>query len=249
MQGRGNYTSFQAVAATGTSAGDPNVFVPLNLRWDSAALGRERLFPSVKEWVTAIVRWAATEPLARVCIRQHPVERHKAFRTSDDIGALIREINTAGDRVRFVAADDPVNSYDLLGKVRALLPYASSMATEAPMLGIPVITSAHNYYESFSFVNRAESPEHYFELVSRAIRGELSVAESDRDLAAVVYCLVQHCNIMPTGFTATPTAFLEWVKVPPDELWQRPEVQDLHRALRTGQPLAFIRAQRFASAA
>lgn len=248
MKGRGNYFNFQAVAASGAAADGPNIFVPLNLRWDSAALGRERLFPSVKEWVKAIVRWAAAEPRARVCFRQHPVERYKAFRTTDDIGALIRETNTAGDRVRFVAAGDPVNSYDLLHGTRALLPYCSSMGTEAPVLGIPVITSAHNYYDSFEFIHRAESPGHYFELASRAIRGELTVTESQRDLAAIVYCLVQHCNFMPTGFTAVPTAFLEWVKVPPDELWQQIELRDLHRALQTGEPLAFIRQQRFTGA-
>jgi hypothetical protein len=194
MQGRGNYFKFQSTPATGNPAGDPNIFVPLNLRWDSAALGRERLFPSVKEWVTAIVRWAATEPQARVCFRQHPAERFKAFRTSDDIGALIREINTAGDRVRFVAAQDSVNSYDLLGSARVLLPFTSSMGAEAPILGIPVVTSAQNYYDSFDFVNRAETPEQYFEMVTRAIRGELTVSDAQRDLAALVYCLVQQLH-------------------------------------------------------
>ena len=249
MQGRGNYFKFQSTPATGTATDGPNVFVPLNLRWDSAALGRERLFPSVKEWVTAIVRWAASEPAARVCFRQHPAERFKAFRTSDDIGALIREINTAGDRVRFVAASDPVNSYDLLGSVRVLLPFTSSMGAEAPILGIPVVTSAQNYYDSFEFINCADSPEHYFALASRAVRGELNVTESQRDLAALVYCLVQHCNFMPTGFTAAPTDFVEWVKVPPGELWPREDLVDLRRALLTGEPLAYIRQRRFVAEA
>jgi hypothetical protein len=54
---------------------------------------------------------------------------------------------------------------------------------------------------------------------------------------------------MPTGFTAAPTDFVEWVKVPPDELWQREDLKDLQRALLAGEPLAYIRQQRFVAEA
>ena len=247
MQGRGNYTSFQKQAATGRTEGDANVFVPLNLRWDSAALSRTRLFATVEEWITAIVSWAATEPEARVCIRQHPAERNKAVASTDDIGALVRRINSAGDRVRFVAADSPVNSYDLLPSARVVLPFTSSMGMEAPMLGIPVVTSALNYYDSFDFVARAESISQYFDLAARAIRGELPVASAARENAALIYYLTQHCNFMLTLFTAEAAEFLEWAKLPPAELWTRPDTHDFKRAILTGEPLASIRFARFLS--
>jgi hypothetical protein len=243
--GRGNYATFQARAATGEAAGDVNVLVPLNVRWDAAALGRTRLFADVREWISAIVHWAAGEPAARVCFRQHPIERRGDFKSSDDFAALVHELNTVGDRVRFIRAADPVSTYDLLANVRVLLPFTSSMGVEAPMLGIPVVTSAHTYYENLDFVYRAESPVHYFQLISAALRGELSVSPAARESAAIVYFLMQHCNIMPTAFTATPTEFFEWVEIPPSELWDQPELRDLQRAMLTGEPLSFVRVRRF----
>lgn len=243
--GRGSYLNFQKQAATGRAEGDSNIFVPLNLRWDSAALNRTRLFSTVEEWITALVQWVATEPEARLCIRQHPAERNKVTASSDDVGALVRRINTAGDRVRFVAAEDPVNSYDLLRTARVVLPFTSTLGMEAPMLGIPVVTSAKNYYETFSFAARAESQEHYFQLIGQAIRGELTVSPEASEDAALVYYLTQHCNFLLTVFTAEATEFLEWARLSPQELWNRPDTLDLKRAILTGEPLASIRFARY----
>ncbi|MDB6151273.1 MAG: capsule polysaccharide biosynthesis protein, partial [Chthoniobacter sp.] len=248
LSGRGNYNVFQAHAATGETGAECNVLVPLNLRWDSAALGRQRLFASVKDWIGALVRWAETEPLARVCIRQHPIERRAAWRSSDDLGQFIRDLQPNPQRVRFIAAEDPVNTYDLLAQTKVLLPFTSSMAMEAGMRGIPVITSAQNYYESCEFVVRAESVDDYFALIGRALRGGIELPSSAPDDAALVYYLTQRCNLMKTSFTAESVEFLEWSRVSPEVLWQEPEAQDLRRALRGGEPLSFIRHQRFASA-
>ncbi len=249
MRGGGNYTTFQAGAATGRQAGDSNVLVPLNLRWDSAALGRQRLFSSVQEWVTAIVRWAAEDPQARVCLRQHPIERHTPWRSSDDLGRIVADANTAGERVRFVAAAESVNTYDLLPTVRAMLPFTSSMGVEAGMLGLPVITASRNYYEHFRFATRGETVADYFEKISRAIRGELAPPAGAEEDAALVYHLTQHCNLMPSNFNAAPADFLKWVELPPEQLWAQPDTADLRTALLGGEPLSFVRLRRFAEAA
>lgn len=248
VRGGGNYITFQNGAATGRQDGDSNVLVPLNLRWDSAALGRQRLFSSVKEWVSEIVQWAARDLQARVCFRQHPIERHQPWRSSDNLASIVAAANRAGDRVRFVAAADPVNTYDLLPTVRAVLPFTSSMGVEAGMLGLPVITSTRSYYEHFRFATRSESAAEYFEQISRAIRGELVAPVGADEDAALVYFLTQHCNLMPSHFNATPMDFLDWVKEPPDELWAREDTSDLRSALLGGEPLAFVRLRRFAAA-
>ncbi|HEX8294910.1 MAG TPA: hypothetical protein VF593_01305 [Chthoniobacteraceae bacterium] len=245
VKGRGNYITFQTQAAAGSSPFNYNVLVPLNLRWDSAALGRQRLFATVDDWVAAIVEWGAGEPLARVCIRQHPIERRAAWKSSDDVGQRLRERNPAGDRVRFIGAEEPVSTYDLLGSVRVVLPFTSSMGVEAPMLGIPVITAAHSYYEDLPFVHRAESVVHYFQLLSQSLHDGLTVSPAQGENAAIVYYLTQHCNLMPSSFTAAPADFLSWVEVSPEELWARPDTQDLQRALLTGKPLSFIRFERY----
>lgn len=113
------------------------------------------------------------------------------------------------------------------------------------MLGIPVVTSAKNYYETFRFASRAETPGQYFQLIGQAIRGELTVTPEASEDAALVYYLTQHCNFLLTVFTAEATEFLEWAKLPPAELWGRPDTLDLKRAILTGEPLASIRFARF----
>jgi hypothetical protein len=243
MKGRGNYTAFQVTFSGGQSS-NFNVLVPLNQRWDTAALARQRLFPTVEDWIVGLLRWAADDSEVRLCIRQHPTERHKAWRGSDDIAALVQRENRAGERVRFVAAEETVSTYDLLRTTKVVSPYTSSVGVESGMLGVPVVVSALNYYDRTSFVVHPESPEEYFTTLSRGIRGELSVPEQGRDDAALLYHLVQDCNIMPTIFTAVPIEFLEWIKIPSGELWALPPVLDLCESLRTGRPLSYLHSRR-----
>jgi hypothetical protein len=247
MDGRGNQAAFQVRAAGDAATSDFNVLVPLNLRWDSAALARKRLFETVEDWIVAVLRWAESEPNARVCFRQHPSERETVLRGSDDIGDLMARENKIPERVRFVAAEDDVNTYEVLRTIKVVSPYTSSVGVEAGMLGIPVIVSAHNYYDHASFVQHPETREEYFALLSHAIRGELSVAPEGTHDAALFYHLVQECNILPTHFTPAPGDFVSWVKVPPDQLWHEPACADLRESLMTGRPLSYLASRRVAS--
>jgi len=248
MEGRDALRS-QEVAAARNPEGDYNILVPLNLRWDTAALSRQRLFASVEDWVLALLAWAETEPDARICFRQHPGERFEAAHCVDDVGALISRHNRVGDRVRFVAAADKVSTYDILRTVKVVLPFTGTVGVEAGMLGHPAIISTQCYYGSFPFACSAETRADYFHLVHEALSDHLPVTSEAREKASLLYYLTALCNMVKTSFTAAPNDVLEWLQVSPQELWLRPENVDLVEALMTRSPLAFIRARRFAEEA
>ena len=55
-------------------------------------------------------------------------------------------------RCRFVAAEDSVNSYDLLRSARLVLPFTSNIGIEAAAIGKPVLVSGAAYYADLGFV-------------------------------------------------------------------------------------------------
>lgn len=236
---------YQLAPATGEATGNANVLVPLNLRWDAAALSRLRLFDSVEHWLTSLLDWASATPEARLCIRQHPVERHASTRSRDDLSTVLGRYAHLGDRLRFVAAADPVNSYDLQRAAKVVLPFTSSAGLEAAMLDRAVVLGTHCYYEHLPFVQRADSIDHYFQLIRQALADELKPTAQARDVAAIAYYFTQRCAYLRTRFTPVPDDFRTWVDIDPQTLWAEPCQTDLMTALRQRLPLPLVQHRRF----
>lgn len=241
MGGRGN--SQQIVASGQQSLPPCDVLVPLNLRWDSAALCRLKLFSSFSEWMIQTANWAR-ERNAKVCFRQHPCERDPDARGYDDIAGLLESLDPEGEFLHFARAEDPVSTYDLILAAKAVLPFTSTVGIEAAMLGKPVILSAHCYYESFSFARPAGDVAEYFALLDRAVKGELNPGESAVREAAVAYYLAQICLYLYTPFLIANADYAKWVEMPPGVLWSQPENQDLLEALLTRVPVSIVRHRR-----
>lgn len=234
---------------TDAMALDCDLLVPLNYRSDSAALCRHRLFVSVTDWLEQLLGWLQTQERGSVAIRQHPCERIPEYRGSDRWPAVFAPFAGLGARLRFVAAEDPVNTYDLMARARAVLPFTSRVGIEAAMLGLPVILATHCYYEDCGFAHRAATREEYFTLIAAALRGELRPDTAAREAAAMVYFLAECCLVLPTRLTPQPKDFVEWVNTPRAELWAVPENQDLLAALLTREPLLSIRHRRLTGSA
>lgn len=243
-----DHRQFQLQAATGRTDLRYDLVIPLNIRWDSAALGRQRAFPTVAAWLEAVLTWVAGHPELKVCIRQHPRERLDFAKGSDNLAPLLARFATLGERLRYVAADEAVNTYDLLRHTRVVLPHTSTVGIEAALLGKPVVLSAACYYESLGFCHQAATPGEYFALITQALDGQLAVTPTQQADAALAYYLTQRCALARTVFTAHPDDFRTWVQTPPDALWNQPEVADFRSSLLTGQPFAQVRHQRLCHA-
>jgi hypothetical protein len=236
---------FQLAPATGAVADGAELFVPLNLRWDAAALSRLRLFESVDHWLTSLLEWISHHPTARITVRQHPIERHALTRSVDDLSGIFARYAHLGDRVRFFAADEVVNSYDHMRAAKVVLPFTSSVGLEAAMLGVPVALATDAYYDKLPFVYKAPTVEDYFGFIERSLAGEESISPEGKRAATLAYYFTQRCAYVRTRFTPMPDEFREWVPIPAEELWSKPQHQDVRETLLTHTPLPIVQHRRF----
>jgi Capsule polysaccharide biosynthesis protein len=243
-RGRDSY-GFQVVPAGGDPAAhEPSVLIPLNVEWDTAALGRHMHFRSTAEWLVSTIGTVLSRSRLPVIVRQHPSERREGQRSRVDVAGLLAE-NFAGEpRCRFVAASDPVSSYDLLGAARLVLPYVSNIGIEAAALGRPVLVSGACYYADLGFVWSAGSTDEYFDLLRRGLEGHLPRLEDQSDRAWLCYYLNAVANRQTTDFTPHPDDFWVWCRTSPDQLFSDPEVTSILEAIDTGLPLSLLRHRR-----
>ncbi len=239
-----DFRQFQVSAATGRDDLRYDLFVPLNIRWDSAALGRQRAFSDVAAWLDALLTWVAARPGVTICLRQHPRERLSFAKGNDSLAPLLARHVALGERLRFVAAEESLNSYDLMRHARVVLPHTSTVGIEAAVLGLPVLLGAAVYYEDLGFCQKAKTSEEYFALLDQVLRGQHVPTAVQRDAAALAYFLTQRCAFMQTDFTAHPDDFRQWVQQPHEALWGKNEPADFRIAFLNGEPLALVRQRR-----
>jgi len=204
-----------------------DVVVPLNLRFDSAALCRQRLFSSVTEWLSTLLTRLSAAGNLTIAIRQHPCERIEAFRGRDSWEEILAPFLSAGGAVRFFSAEASVNTYDLIENAKVVLPFTSRAGIEAAMMGKPVVTSANCYYDHCGFTVTPESCEDYFEAIHQSLAGGHVPDERARLSAAVAFYLMEFCAVLKTPFTPQPHDFPAWMDVAPKDLGDLAEVKNL----------------------
>ena len=139
-------------------------------------------------------------------------------------------------RCQFVAADDPVSSYDLLRAARLVLPFVSTIGIEAAALGKPVVISGACYYADLGFVWSAGSREEYLDLLHRGLHGKLTLRSDQVERAWLCYYLTAVRNRVSTDFTPHPDDFWTWSQRPFPSLLSDPAVVDIFEAHRNGSP-------------
>lgn len=226
----------------GAQTSDPRfagaVLMALNSPWDSAALGLHTVFESTQEWIVETVKYLLENTSAPVIVRQHPVERLAIARSSDDYRDLLARHFGSHPRLHFVAAEDPVNSYDLLEQAVAVVVYTSTIGIEAAAHGKPVVTESCSYYADLGFVHKATNLEHYRKLLSEAVSGQSPVTSAMRDDALACYYLTQCCNWVITPFNVP--GFHEWILRDLRDLAQEQSVRSIVQALEKDVPIAFL---------
>jgi len=214
------------------------VLIALNSSWDSAALGLHAVFESTQEWIVETVRYLLDHTSAPVVVRQHPVERLPIARSSDDYRALLARHFGSHPRLHFIAAEDPVNSYDLLEQAAAVVVYTSTIGIEAAANAKPVVTESSSYYADLGFVRKATTRPQYLDALADAVSGRHVVSPAMRDDALACYYLTQCCNWVFTSFTVP--GFNEWSTRDLRELAQEKNVRSIVRALEADIPVAYL---------
>jgi putative intracellular protease/amidase len=214
------------------------VLMALNSPWDSAALGLHAVFDSTHEWIVATARFLLEHTTATLVIRQHPVERLEIARSSDNYRELLAREFGAHPRLRYVAAEDPVNSYELLEQVAAVVVYTSTFGIEAAAHGKPVVTESRSYYADLGFVRKASTLEQYHEALLAALDGRFVTTPAMRDDALTCYYVTQCCNWVFTPFNVP--GFSEWNQRDLQQLADEPSVRTVVRAVEEDIPVAYL---------
>jgi hypothetical protein len=222
------------------------VVIPMNVEWDAAALGRHAIFENTVDWITTTAEFVLTHSAQTIVVRQHPSERRKFERSHFDIGAILQERFGANPRLRLVAADEPINTYDLIQSAAVVLPFASTIGIEAAAMGKAVLVSGASFYSDLDFVWKASSREEYLNLLARGLRGELPRKPHQVEKAWLCYYLTPACNRVWTDFTPAPSAsdFWKWVARDPEALFDDAAVADILTAIAENRPLSLIRHER-----
>lgn len=231
---------FQVAAGGGGERCD--ILIPLNIRWDAAALSRQHLFATVADFLNAVLEWAIAQPgNLTVAVRQHPNERHAHLAGTDDVANIVQG---HGPRARWIPAASAVNTYDLIEACRVVLPHTSTVGIEAAMLGRPAVLSTLVYYRTLPFAHAAESKEEFFAMIRSALDGRLAVSREDEESAAFAYFLTQKCSVAQSAVTPYNDDFFEWTAIPPDRLWSETGPAEFATALLTREPLAALICRR-----
>jgi hypothetical protein len=237
--------SYQSAAtAPSASDGPRTVLVPLSVMFDTAALGRNHLFPSARDWLVETVATVLRATDDPVVVRQHPSERRPRERSRFDAGAILAEAFGPDPQVRFVPAEDPVNTYDLLDDARLVLPFVSTIGIEAAALGKSVVVGGAVYYADLGFAWSASTRAEYTDLLVRGARGELPELPDQRDRAWRCYYLNAVCQRVWTDFGCQPADYWRWVGREPHALFDEPEVDDLLTAIEDDVPVPLLRHRR-----
>jgi hypothetical protein len=233
-----------AFASQLTTSGGPAdqhrnaVLIALNSSWDQAALGLHAVFQDSADWIFETVRWVLDSTDSPVIVRQHPAERLPSARSSDDYAKLLGERFPNQPRLHFIAAEDPVNTYELLKVVSVVVAYTSTVGVEAAALGKVVVTASRSYYSQLGFVWSATTREHYFELLRRATNGDCTVTPDMREDALCCYYLAQIRNWIRTVFS--PEGFADWSVLSLKELEDDPGSRLIVNCLSRNYPAALL---------
>ena len=237
--------AFQYQLATSTGQVDPvGVLLPLNHSFDSASRGRHRVFKNQTEWMLETVAWVLECTSETIAVRRHPSERLDSHTSNDDYAALLTSRFGRNGRLKYISADVPVNTYDLIRQASVVVPYVSTVGIEAAAMGKPVVTEGASCYVDLGFVWGAGTRDEYFGAIRRALGGHLQLSEPQRQAAWRCYYLTQCCNFLHTRFTPQPNDFDTWVKESPEAILSSPEIVDLLNAIDSATPLSLVRHAR-----
>jgi hypothetical protein len=143
----------------------PVVLLPANVIGDSLTLGRQVFTETMTEWLLRTVDYFAERPQTQLVVRIHPGERYTKGPSVKDVIVGRDHRKPLPENIRLVAADDAVNTYDLVEIADLGLAYTTTVGMEMAMSGVPVIVAGHTHYREKGFTLDPGSWEAYFQML------------------------------------------------------------------------------------
>lgn len=149
-----------------------------NIAWDTAVLGRDVAFDSMRSWVVEAIAAAREHPGTALIVRIHPQEL--TWGSAEPIADVIAEVfPQLPDNVRVVGPDEAIDSYALMECSDRVLTYTSTTGLEAVLRGRRVAVAGDAHYRGKGFTTDVAS----IDQLRAAIAGTDGDPEPDSELA------------------------------------------------------------------
>lgn len=147
--------------------GRPVILLAANVIGDSLTLGRQVFTESMTDWLQRTLDFLADSKRAQLVIRAHPGELAlDGPSIMDVLRAFMPEVP---EHVHLIAADDPVNTYDLISIADLGLTYTTTVGMEMAMSGVPVIAVGNTHYRGKGFTLDPTSWQAYFAMLEAVL--------------------------------------------------------------------------------
>lgn len=145
----------------------PVVLLAANVIGDSLTLGRATFTGDMSTWLRRTVAYFASCLNVQFVLRVHPGEKNL---DGPSVADLVKaELPILPSHMRVVAAEDPVNTYDLIDIADLGLVYTTTVGLEMAMSGLPAIVTGRTHYRDKGFTLDPSSWEGYFSLLDGAL--------------------------------------------------------------------------------
>ena len=161
-----------------------------NLNFDTAVLGRNPIFNSMKDWIEQIIDfWIEKKPKQLLVIRVHPAEAKLLKPTNDFIGIYLKEIynKIENANIKIYGAHDKVSSYELIKFMKAGLVYSSTIGIEIAYNNKPCLIAGDAFYKDQDFVLCSANKNNYFQLLTSLLSNDFEKKISKAELLKFVY--------------------------------------------------------------
>lgn len=152
----------------------PLVLVAANVIGDSLTLGRQVFTESMTEWLQKTLHYFAEKEGVQFVVRVHPGEKGLDGPSVADIAHAA--LPDMPNHIHVIAAEDPINTYDLISIADFGMVYTTTTGMEMAMSGLPVVVIGRTHYRGKGFTHDPADWDHYFEILDRGIADKTTLA-------------------------------------------------------------------------
>jgi len=145
----------------------PVVLLAANVIGDSLTLGRQVFSENMTEWLERTLAYFAGKEQVQFLLRVHPGERYvEGPSVVDIVEGMLPEVPA---HIHIIAADDPINTYDLISISNLGLAYTTTVGMEMAMSGVPAVVVGRTHYRGKGFTIDPDSWEAFFDALDSAL--------------------------------------------------------------------------------
>ncbi|MDE6433369.1 MAG: hypothetical protein K2L07_03995 [Lachnospiraceae bacterium] len=222
-----------------------DVVIPLNIFWDSAALGRNNLFENEIEWLKETLEFLMKNTNATVMVREHPAQygdREFLYARCDKELPILLQYP---ERIFFADAAAKVNTYQYIEACKLVLPYTSTTGIESVLMGKNVILHTNVYYDDIDIAYKAHSKQDYFDKIQYYLQHSQSAICQNIENAYMAYYFLRHYDIR-TPFTECDQT--KWIGLSVKEICEMPGVEEIVGIIAQNEPAVYKNVKRILKA-